>query len=80
MGWYLRSWKGCRTTCPVKKISKDKKRAWLGQPHLIKNLEKKFGEHFQDDGSYNIPGTPKYFIVRPTVDSEKFSMEDQQEY
>ena len=28
-------------SCEVK-ISKDKKRAWLGQTHLIKNLVKKF--------------------------------------
>ena len=25
------------------KISDNKKRIWLGQPHLIKNLENKFG-------------------------------------
>ena len=25
-------------------FDKDKKKAWLGQPHLIKNLEQKFGE------------------------------------
>ena len=30
-------------SCEVK-ILKDKKRAWLGQPHLIKNLEENFGD------------------------------------
>ena len=30
-------------SCEVK-FSTDKKRAWLGQPHLIKNLVKKFDE------------------------------------
>ena len=29
-------------SCKIK-ISEDKKCAWLGQPHLIKNLENKFG-------------------------------------
>ena len=34
---------GC-LSCEVK-FSKDKKRAWLGQPHLIKSLVKQFGEN-----------------------------------
>ena len=29
------------------KFSEDKKRAWLGQSHLIKNMEKKFGKHLK---------------------------------
>ena len=29
-------------SCKIK-ISNDKKSAWLGQPHLIKNLKSKFG-------------------------------------
>ena len=29
-------------SCEIK-FSNDKKQAWLGQPHLFKNLEKKFG-------------------------------------
>ena len=31
-------------SCKVK-FSKDEKRAWLRQPHLIKNLGKRFGNH-----------------------------------
>ena len=30
-------------SCKIK-FSRDKRRAWLGQPHLIKNMEKKFDE------------------------------------
>ena len=57
-----------------------KKRAWLGQPHLIKNLEKKFGEHMQDVQSHKTPGMSKFFIVRPMIKSKKISTEDQQKY
>ena len=44
------------------KISDDKKRAWIEQPHLIKNVEKEFGECMQDFWSHKIPGTPKFLI------------------
>ena len=30
------------------KFLTDKKSAWLGQPHLIKKLVKKFGDHVED--------------------------------
>ena len=34
-------------SCKIK-FSEDKKRTWLGQPHLIKNMEKKFYKLVQD--------------------------------
>ena len=34
-------------SCEVKFL-KDMKKAWLGQPHLINNLEAKFGDRVQD--------------------------------
>ena len=37
--WY---WLQDYLSCKIK-FSMDKKRAWLGQLHLIKNLDKKFG-------------------------------------
>ena len=61
-------------------ILREKKRAWLGHPHLIKNVEKKFGKHMQDDWSHKIPHTSKLLIIRPMVISKKISMEDQQGY
>ena len=62
------------------KFSQNKKRAWQGQPHLIKNMKKKFGAHVQDVQSYKTPGMSKFLIIRPLVDNEKFSMEHQWEY
>ena len=66
-------------SCEIK-FSKDKKWAWLGQPHLVKNLEKKFGECVQTVWSHKSLGMSKFLIARPTVDSKKISMEDQWEY
>ena len=62
------------------KFSEDKKRTWFRQPHLTKNMKKTFGKHMQDIWSHKTPGMPKFLIVRPVVDSEKISMEDQWEY
>ena len=62
------------------KISDDKKHAWLGQPHLIKNLENKFGGLVNKVWSHKTPGNPKFLIVKPMEDIKKISMEDQQKY
>jgi len=45
-------------------VSEDKKKAWIGQPHLIKKLDKKFGELVKNLQSYRTPGTPGNHIVR----------------
>jgi hypothetical protein len=42
-----------------------KTKAWLGQPHLIKNLEKKFGELVTGLQRYRTPGTPGTGVTRP---------------
>ena len=62
------------------KFTNNKKGACLGQPHLIKNMENKFGKCIQNIWSHKTPGTPKFLIVRPNADSEKISAEVQQEY
>ena len=66
-------------SCKIK-ISNHKKRAWFGQPHLIKNLKSKFEKLVNNVWSHKTPGTPKFLIIRPTEDVEKILMEDQQTY
>ena len=39
-------------------FSKDRKSAWLGQPHLIANLEIFLGEQVKEMREYKTPGTP----------------------
>ena len=48
-------------SCKIK-FSNDKKRAWLGQPHLIKNMEKKFCKLMQDVQSHKTTGRPKFLL------------------
>ena len=66
-------------SCKIK-LLEDKMRAWLGQPHLIKNMEKKFCKLVQDIQGHKTTGMPKFLFVRPVVKSKKISMEDQQDY
>jgi hypothetical protein len=46
-------------------LSDDRKRAWLGQPHLMKRLETKFIDMVGNMQSYKTPGTPGYIVSRP---------------
>ena len=44
-------------------ISNDQSEAWLGQPHLIKNLDKEFGREVENLQQYKTAGTPTKGIV-----------------
>ena len=46
-------------SCKIK-FSDDKKCALLGQPHLIKNLENKFGSLVHEVQAHKTQGTPKF--------------------
>jgi hypothetical protein len=52
-------------------------KAWLGQPHLIKKLERSFGQYNKRLYKYLTPGTPGYTIVRPVTIEDKLSNEKQ---
>ena len=56
------------------------KTGWLGPPHLISNLEKKFGDCVKDMHSYAMPGSPNFGIVRPIESDIKISQEYQKLY
>lgn len=58
-------------------FSKDRKKAWLGQPNLIKKLEKKFQSLVSNLQTYRTPGTPGQGVMRPQTEEEKISEEDQ---
>ena len=66
-------------SCKIK-FSADMKTGWLGQPHLISNLEKTFGYRVKDMQSYVTPGSPNFGIFRPTDSEIKISPEDQKLY
>ena len=63
-------------------INKEKNKAWLGQPHLMKKVEKVFGPLLQNGRKYDFktPGTPSFNIIRPETEEQKISDEKQKIY
>ena len=61
-------------------FDKDKKKAWIGQPHLLKKMEQKFGERVRKLRDYQTPGTPGKGVTRPKEDSELLSSHEQTQY
>jgi hypothetical protein len=47
-------------------LSEDRKKAWIGQPHLISNLDKKFGDKVKNLRTYKTPGTLNLSMIRNT--------------
>jgi hypothetical protein len=58
----------------------ERTKAWLGQPHLLANLERKFGKDVHCMRGTKTPGTPSFGIVRPINENEKISSEKQKLY
>ena len=47
--------------------SDDGKMAWLGQPTIIKSLEKQFGERVAKKKMTVTPGTPGFCCISPNT-------------
>jgi hypothetical protein len=68
-------------SCNILFNQNNKSIAWLGQPHLIKNIERKFGSSVETLHTYQMPaGTPGNGVVRPQEGDAKVSTEDQAMY
>ena len=61
-------------------FSSDRKRAWLGQPHLIRNLAAKFWEDVKMLKVYRTPGTPGVMLRRVGGDITKVDEETHGRY
>jgi hypothetical protein len=66
-------------SCEIK-FDSNKTCAWLGQPHLIKRLEKSFGALIKGNYNYLTPGTPSFSVIRPDSEAAKVSPERQKIY
>lgn len=61
-------------------FSSDGKAAWLGQPHLMKNLKSKFEGFVKSSKSVKTPGTPGFKSQKPMNDEEKLKPAEQKLY
>jgi len=58
--WDLKDYLSCTIA-----ISDDKQSAWIGQPHMVKKLEERFGYMVNKNVQYLLLGTPNFRIARP---------------
>ena len=56
-------------------VDEDKKTGWIGQPHMVKKIEKTFGEEVKSLKEYKTPGTPGFKIQKPEEESEMIEEE-----
>jgi hypothetical protein len=63
-------------------FNKNRTKAWLGQPHLVKRLEQSFSDYVKSTKNYafKTPGTPGMNTVRPKRDDDKIISEEQTTY
>ena len=57
-------------------MNKEKTRAWLGQPSIIKSLEQKFGERAMKERLSMTPGTPRFTARRLENEEDKVDAKD----
>jgi len=43
---------------------------WIGQPHMVKKIEKTFGKELANMQNYTAPGTPVFKLVKASEESE----------
>jgi hypothetical protein len=66
-------------SCEIR-FNANKTKAWIGQPHLLKGLEKKFGDMVKSSQTYRTPGTPGKGVQRPKEGDERISPDQQSLY
>jgi len=66
-------------SCQIE-FSKNREKAWIGQPHLIKKIASKFGDKVKNLPKYKTPGTPHIGLVRPNEGDNVVSPEEHREY
>ena len=61
-------------------MNKEKTRGWLGQPSIIKSLEKSFGERAMKEMLSMTPGTPRFTARRLENEEDKVNAKDHETY
>ena len=62
------------------RVIEDEKRILILQPHLINNLQAKFGNEVEKKRVYKTPGTPRFKIVWPSNDDDTIDGNLQSKY
>ena len=65
--------------CEIK-FNNKKTKAWLGQPHLLKRIEEKFGEEAMNIRIPKTPGTPRQIVVKSDNEDDWIGKDEQDRY
>ena len=66
-------------SCKIE-YSENRDKIWIGQPHLMEKLIRKFGPMVEKKQIYKTPGTPRMNIERPKEDDPRMSVQDEKLY
>jgi hypothetical protein len=66
-------------SCEIR-INKKRNKGWIGQPHMIKKMEKVFGEEVSKLSKYKAPATPSFGLVQAKVEADKIPANKQSRY
>jgi Reverse transcriptase (RNA-dependent DNA polymerase)/gag-polypeptide of LTR copia-type len=66
-------------SCEIR-FNQERTKAWIGQPHMVKKLEKTFGDEVKGLQRYKTPGTPGQGLIRAKTDDDKIPVEQQSRY
>jgi hypothetical protein len=61
-------------------LNKARDTAWVGQPHMVKKIVKKFGDAVKGMKKYQVPGTPGFGLVLAKEEEDKVDKEKQSLY
>lgn len=66
-------------SCEIQ-FNSNRTKAWIGQPHLIKRLEKHWGEEVKTLQKFKTPGTPSLGVLRPKEGDVLLGLHNQKHY
>ena len=61
-------------------MNKDRTKGWLGQPSIIRSLEKKFGKEAIKHRLGLTPGTPRFIAMRVADEKDKLQAKEHATY
>jgi hypothetical protein len=66
-------------SCEIR-LDPSKKKAWIGQPHMVKKIIKTFEEEVNKRSYVDTPGTPGLSLIKEIDDGKKVPQELQSRY
>ena len=62
------------------RFNKERSKIWLGQPTIIKKIQKTFEDIIKVTDRYKTPGTPNFNVLRPQSENDYITTEQQKIY